>query len=567
MKISDWEAWYTYSVYLNDGIGDVDTLGKALVENGIGRVAMHRNGTFYWLDERGQLKSSRASIIPSYDNPQKATITAEVEEEEFGSENYRSQALRALWNMRFAESRLFANSDSNLWAQQDTEEGFLLTPSYMRLQLEPIVLASLDAETTELKEPVVLWPCVSIYEDGIILIRLRLLSNKDVETLSAEKFMSNVVNLPRRRFPIVSVPRAVAELIPVATQQLNSSLGIKERLEFRKTRTQHMKAVAEGVVDIEAMGGSQFSMFPSSLSENGDSLSTIALTLFNVISYLVSEPRDGLSHVVFRQKSMPAMGHFWWGRPSFTLIDFADQANNAQENEERHSTFFRSILNQTSAIGAKEGLLQLPKDQRVYNDFGLYVNSAATLCVWSKEFGQEYSRDNKFDCYPIYDRECQNEILNYGHILHRKIEEVSSSVGRYEEALLLQKRLIDLEKRMDMPTPFGEVAEFLSTGWSALKVKDIRKQIDASLSVNERLYQAREALSRDRFVILLTLVFGSLAIPGCAEGIVPPLWKIAGLPLPNTELETQVVFICVASISVFLLLILIVQFTKPKLDL
>jgi phosphatidylserine/phosphatidylglycerophosphate/cardiolipin synthase-like enzyme len=124
----------------------------------------------------------------------------------------------------------------------------------------------------------------------------------------------------------------------------------------------------------------------------------------------------------------------------------------------------------------------LPKDARLFEDYGAYVTSASSLWVWSMEglAEQEAWMDpNRRNL--IYERQVLAELLEYGYMLHRSLHRRVETLGTTAEVISVRRAILQMRLRMREASHSGEIRKLLENGWNELGLPDLVSDIDAGL--------------------------------------------------------------------------------------
>lgn len=322
------------------------------------------------------------------------------------------------------------------------------------------------------------------------------------------------------------------------------------RYFLNKADSGHHQAVTERTQEIQS-GDFTAQLAPlSSENEKGDTLASIAQTIYSIIGFVISNPRSGAAFLLRGQKKIIRAGNYWCGRPHVYLIDFEGQKASAKENIQTFGSEFGWILGRCFGGSPEAGLRYLQPDMRHFDDYSAFISQAASLWVWSMD-GKE--RQNVFaDAnrgHLIYEQQATVELLEYGYMLHRmllaKVEAATNSSDVHELRWVVSHLRSDIADA----THFGEIRDLLHAGWNELGIIDLQSRIAEGLSIRADQTVLREARGSERIGRWLTIVFGVVAIPPLANEVLRPLWTLFGWWSPSSTPAEGLFFIGTAVIT------------------
>lgn len=283
-----------------------------------------------------------------------------------------------------------------------------------------------------------------------------------------------------------------------------------------------------------------FELAPLSGSEAND-LKDIALTIFHTAAFIIGGPKAVLAFLLRGQPPVPEVAEFWTGRPHVHIVRFRGQCNTASANEAHHGADFGRILCRAAGLDDAEARSFLPKDARMFEDFGAYVSSAASLWVWSKNGLSEqkaFMDANRGNL--IYERQVLAELLEYGYMLHRRLYQRVETFATTAEVIAARKEILRLRRVMREASHSGEIRSLLDNGWSAMGLPELISDIKSGLELRALETTSMENLRTVRVGWALTTVFGFVAVPALAEQLVKPIWKLTPFHLFGDALTTVV---------------------------
>lgn len=514
-----------------------------MVESGVAEAATLRNGRAVFRSEEGGTVKGDIAAEPGF-HLGATQFDIKLYEEGPEPSEFAFNCMLMSCGFRAAELKLFVENDP--LPTSYFSEDFLLPPPYVRAFTGPIRLARDDGEALSC------YPEIVLYRSGVLLVNFRILSPE--HSIGVDGFTDQYLNLSLHHYHHVEVPPGISSLAPTAFHLYTIDPGsIRERYSLHKAQKEHGQEV-ESQTKKEEVGDFSFSFAPLSRSEfgPGESLKSVASTIFSIVGYLGSNPREGWDFIIRGHSRLPRMGNYWSGRPNAHLIRFEEQASTASENERVHGDHLGKVMSRTTEA-VESGKEFLPENVRSFEDFGVYLNEAATLHIWSEKALEKVGYDNPISSDIIYEHQAQIELLEYGEMLHRSLSERATELSKYKEVLRARRDLANLEARMARVSRFGEVTDMFKEGWTRRGIEAIRSQLEANLVTLEKETEIEESRQFERLGISLTVLFGFLAVPTVANSIIAPLWSILEFWSPEGKELTQLFNLSVSFVLVALL--------------
>lgn len=517
MKLQEWEIWHTYTSFLNTSFIDLESAARHLVESGMASLAFHRDGLTIWQDDEGVGEGlSTINLAPDGNG---ATLHLDPTDElQPDLKEFPLEAWGQACYLRFSEMRLFGSE-------------LPLPHPYIRLFLGKSNLVFNENSTK-----ISLYPIVVIFDSGVIIVELRTIS-PDYE-ISSNEFISGAINLPQFQFDRIEVSPDLSKLATRAWYHSDRKWKLHQRAALLFLEKDHDIAVSQ-LTENENSGDFSFEMAPLSSSEdesNFEQMSSLALTIFHTIAYVISKPRKGWDFLVSGQKKIVEVGGYWVGRPHVHLIRFENQKNTAKENEETHKTVFGSMMLRSSGATPDIAQKSLPENNRIFQDYCSYISKPLSLWVWSLDGLQQQEPWNDANRgHLVYEHQSTVELIEYGYMLHRSLLERINELGSTDEVLFVRRSLIELEQQLSEASRYGEIKDLLDQGWAAFGLKAIRSRIKESLDILEAQTSLQESRSNKRLGITLSIIFGLIAVPSTAEKFLKPLWAILDITRPQSD--------------------------------
>ncbi|MGO9122267.1 MAG: hypothetical protein ACLQPD_32220 [Desulfomonilaceae bacterium] len=524
MQLYEWEIWHTYTSYINVDHVDLVYLASHLVELEMAYLAFHRDGMTVWRGKEGVGKG-KTTVAFAPDGYQ-GTFAIKPDRNAPKLVDFAAEAWLQACYLRFGELRLFGTE-------------MPLPHPHVRFFLGECTLAR-----DEQDQRILLYPTIIVFESGVVTVEFRTIC-PDHE-VSLRDFIVGDVNLFQESFDSVHVPPGLARLATRAWYHSGRKWKFYQRAFLMFLERRHDLAVTQRT-STENEGDFAFDLAPLSSSdgsEHFEQLSSLALTIFHTLAYLIGRPRKGWRFLFRGQQRIPEIGGYWTGRPHVHLISFEDQRETAKDNEDAHAVALGSIMLRSDRAEPSAARSYLPASNRIFQDYGCYISKSLSLWVWSLSgLRQQESWADPNRGHLIYEHQSTAEMLEYGYMLHRALlERVSSHAG--EEAILSAREdLLTLEQEMDDASSFGEIRDLLQRGWNAMGLDSIRSRIHESLEIRKTRASVRESRLTSQIGRAISILFGLIAVPRIAEEVLKPLWKVLALPRPKVDEEFSLLLI------------------------
>jgi hypothetical protein len=507
LEIEEWEIWHTYTTFLESTGIDLLEAARRLVGSGVAECAMLRDGRTYWRSH--DTVGAGVTVVEVDAISGRSIFQLKVDE---GCKTKPDGFALEAWG----QASYFLISERRVLG-----EDAALPPPYLRAYLGKCLLISTspDKESSELN----LYPVLTVYESGVLIVEFRMIGPKTVRALAG--FIADDVNLFRYKFDRIEVAPGLVAFAARAYHRFDYQGNFIRRLQVLWLQAGHDIAVRQ-ITKKQADDHFSFDLAPLTRSEPED-LQSIAQTIFHVAAFIIGRPRAGLAFLLWGQPPAPAVGEFWSGRPHVHLVRFHNQGSTASENEDRHGSDFGRILSRVPVLEDAKARSALPKDARLFQDYGAYVTRASSLWVWSLHglSGQEAWMDpNRGNL--IYERQVLAELLEYGYMLHRSLYHRVEKFSTTAEVISVRREVLQLQRKMREASHSGEILELLENGWNELGLPCLVSEIDAGLRLRESETRSIEALRSARVGWALTVVFGFVAVPALADQVIQPLWKL-----------------------------------------
>lgn len=545
--LNEWEIWFTYTTSIRPTNIDLKSLADDLVESELAHFSMLKDGYTIWRSENKIGKG--LSIVDFAENKNNAKVQFEKEDQQtIELENFALEAWYQCCYFRFSELRLFDPYPS-------------LPPPYVRSFLGKCILFKDDLE-----RQIHLYPLLTVYETGVMSVEFRTIS--PAKQLTLDDFITGAVNLQQIAFDRAEVPPALSRLASSAYMRSAKNWNFKERSKLLQLEEDHNVAVEERTKINDDMGDDfTFELSPLSFGEEDqkETLSTLGLTIFDSVKYLLSKPKKGWQFILWGQDYPVQFDGHWIGRPHIYLCDFPGQEETSSLNEEQYKSAFIKIVMQSSEFPAELNEERLPKDVRLFDDYSAYLSEALSLWVWSKKGirWQEPWKDINRG-HLIYEQQATMRLLDYVYILHRRLLNEISFHKNVDQVIIARRELIDIEQKTTEPSKFGEIRKLLKYGWGQLGLEDIKRRIHDSLELQQAEKSHQETRTYRKIGITLTVLFGLAVIPPVAFQILMPVWNWFNWPRPEDAETFSILLLTITSVVIIISAIFVLGSLKIK---
>jgi hypothetical protein len=508
--LKEWEIWYTFSTYLKAHINNLETVAKLLVESKIADCCVISSGETFCRTDNGVV--SGKTVLELSGDLKK--VSAE----------FKANSLDVADFTRYAHETWLIGVQFLYSEARQFSQGRELPTPHLRAFLQPIYLVKEEERINRL------YPVIILYQNGTLLIELRMVAPNDSVEIS--DFIHNYVNIQQYDYDFALVPTAISVLAPEAYQYYsNPKINIFQRLELLKKKKKEALQTLSRKIE---SGDFEFEVAPLFSTERKETITSITQTLFTIVGFVVKNPISSIDLLIKGVPKLPEVGGYWSGRPHIHLVRHSNQLDSSSSNEELNKKFFGQILARVSETNG-DFSIYLPPNSRKSEDYAAYITLAATLWVWSKsglEDQEQWMDLNRGNL--IYEHQVQVELLEYGFILYKSLVEKSKTLKEYPDILAIRRDLAELKSKMIETTPYSEVRDLLSKGWEQMNLEAMQSQIYENLSILESEIKFIESKQGDNFRVFLTIL-GLITSASFAKSIVRPFWKALSLWLPSNE--------------------------------
>ena len=540
LRVQQVNCFYNYAIGLD--VTEIDLLktAKVLLEAGTVRTVCFSDLKAVYLDEDGELQLEW--IRPQgrrWDNSWTVQFSDSLPK-------HTAEDLIFCLELAFHERRI------------EGDEARQVVP-HLRAALPPVVL-----ESDDLTLPV--YPWLKLHADGLMCICFQLDTTWD--DLSEEDFISDVVNLFQRYFESVWVEAAFQridgeQLLPDAFESEISIGG--QRVVDRKARKLAKKMRQTARTTLENSLGKEGRLFDlhgepwllhqiAGSEDQAEWEGTIDLCRSIYANAIASQ----VISTNYRKNDRGAGVQLWQGRPSISLMRFADQPTSKVKLFDAYGPSMSRILVRSAGMNDAP---QLPPDLRPFNDYCLHGNRSILLWTWLRPSGAaDNAWENPNTRAHLLENQARAEHFEYHNIRIARACAIAEGPLSDEHLRYAYETLANADSVIHKSSQAGEITdalEYLMTASGTIGLIASGKE-QARWYLDERRYNAEKRRSRmDRW---LTAVFGIVGAAGLADLVFMPLLQST---YPSwVDWSTGLVAFVVASLLIALLAVAISAFNK-----
>lgn len=546
MLLTEWEIWNTYASFFVEPIQDLEAVAKNLVRAGLLECAFINNGKFFWFnDSEIQSGNAQVTLHPNRSSASFSVNTAIPD-------GYPGEALFQSMYFRFAELKQYIQHKD-------------FPPSYIRGYLGECRLVADDYTYS-------VYPIVKLFQTGVLLVELRMI-NPD-KKINVQEFIDEYLSLYKLNFNDVLVPPALRIAAqheyaitnkPKPSWQVRIGSYLIDR-DIKRYVNRNTTREKSGEFEFQFVHLWNIDEIKYKEKDQVDpfTLSDLAHTIFKAISISIPGLRTGKS-LLIKPNSPFLLGDFWSGKPHIHILKFHGQLPTAQQNETKFQNEYGWIMSGIYKNDSEIGTTFLPQNSRAFDDYGAYIAEQGTLWAWSK---RGIADSKKWEVpnqdHLVYLNQSQCELLEYGHMLHRRLFQLVKNPQSVEATLKARENLLELEAAMSDASGYGEIRNLLIKGWDNLQVNRLQTAIIDMIAIRQTDASIKEGRRVVIWQIIFSFVFGIVAIPGFATGFIEPLWKWLNFWTPTDPNASQVLFFMIALVLVEISILGLIRILSKK---
>lgn len=535
VKVQQANCFYNYTLGLNVTELDLLKTAKKLLESGIVRTVCFSDLKAIYLGEHGELQIEW--LQPKgrhWDNNWTIKFSQDLPK-------HVAHDLAFCLELSFHERRIESAEARQI-------------PPHLRAALSPLIL-----ERDDLQLPV--YPWLKLYADGVMSISFQL--DATWNDVDEAEFIEKTVNLFQCYFERIwvqaEIQRMDGEQLLLNAFEDDISIG-DQGIYNRKTRKlvkemrQNAKAVLEESLKNEGqcfeLNGESWNLHEIAGSEDQAEWEATIDLCRSIYSSAVA------SQVVESRNKNSGKGvgaQLWQGRPSISLMRFADQPKCKDELLNKFGSSLSRILMRSPEI---DNPPPLPPDLRPFEDYCFHGNRALLLWTWMKQCNApEDAWKDESTKTRLLENQARAEHFEYHNMRIARACAIASSPPSDEHLVHAYETLAMADAVIHQSSQAEEITDALKY---LLDVAGTNRLIasgkeQARWHLDERRF--RNEKQRSRIDRLLTMVFGFVGAAGLADLVIKPLlretypaWTDWGIGLAAFALASCVVAILAVSI-------------------
>lgn len=394
-------------------------------------------------------------------------------------------------------------------------------PPHLRAALPPLIL-----DRDGLRLPV--YPWLKVYADGIMSVSFQLDSEWD--DIAETDFIQNIVNLFQCYFDRIWVKAELQridgeQLLPSAFEN-EISIGGQSIID-RKARklVKEMRRRAKAVLDESLKKeGHHFNLHGESWAlhqiagteDNAEWEATIDLCRSIYVNAVASQV------VVMNSKKnkTPVGVQLWQGRPSISLMRFANQPQCKKDLFEEYGLSLSRILMRSPGVDCPS---PLPPDLRPFDDHCFHGNRSLLLWTWMRPCSapKDAWSDTNTSTH-LLENQARSEHFEYHNMRIARACAIANSPSSDKHLVYAYETLSIADTVIHQSSQSGEITEALEYLMDAAGTSNLiaSGKEQARWHLDERRFRYEKLRSRvDRW---LTGVFGFVGAAGLADLVIQP---------------------------------------------
>jgi hypothetical protein len=239
-----------------------------------------------------------------------------------------------------------------------------------------------------------------------------------------------------------------------------------------------------------------------------------------------------------------------------SINSFDEQPAAASEIRERFGDQLGLIMLRVPSAPSKVARDHLGESLRPFEDYGLHISQALSLCVYASE--RRYRVEPPM--LELMDRACVFEMIDYLSMRCHQLDERASLANSVAEARAVRADLGAAENLARTAFRMGELNVALKAAWQQLELAATIKEAREKVSLAAEAASERANEQGARFNAALAVVFGVVGAAGLSDSFTKPIWTKLGLPLP-AGLEGPLCFV-ISAVLVGVVLVFVARRLK-----
>lgn len=335
---------------------------------------------------------------------------------------------------------------------------------YIKCFLSPIMVTFTPDHTK------ILYPQLTIYDTGILNLTFRIIS-PDKYNYEINNFIYNEINSNNLKIKEVKFPYEILENLKYL--EIDELEKNKETIKLEPFEHDFVKLYDfENLLDL-----TQF--------------------LIQVISFQISK----------KFRKIDYYNNYWLYSQSIYLLDYKNQPYHKEEILDNFREYLIQIMYRLPFLFDVNFSKELPKDLREINQYCLFIIKGMSLWVSSKDELEKF-KDDINNQSKVYEKQVLVEAINHFNLLANKLYEISYHNGNYDEAIKLQKELINFQRlfKTTYVSNFGEINHILNYCYEELEWGELITLSNELLDIEKNHQNNRRSDNIQYSVILLAIV-------------------------------------------------------------
>ncbi|WP_405291163.1 hypothetical protein [Methanobrevibacter sp.] len=335
---------------------------------------------------------------------------------------------------------------------------------YIKCFLSPIMVTFTPDHTK------ILYPQLTIYDTGILNLTFRIIS-PDKYNYEINNFIYNEINSNNLKIKEVKFPYEILENLKYL--EIDELEKNKETIKLEPFEHDFVK-----LYDFENL--LDFTQF-----------------LIQVISFQISK----------KFRKIDYYNNYWLYSQSIYLLDYKNQPYHKEEIIDNFREYLIQIMYRLPFLFDVNFSKELPKDLREINQYCLFIIKGMSLWVSSKDELEKF-KDDINNQSKVYEKQVLVEAINHFNLLANKLYEISYHNGNYDEAIKLQKELINFQRlfKTTYVSNFGEINHILNYCYEELEWGELITLSNELLDIEKNHQNNRRSDNIQYSVILLAIV-------------------------------------------------------------
>ena len=316
----------------------------------------------------------------------------------------------------------------------------------------------------------ILYPQLTIYDTGILNLTFRIIS-PDKYNYEINNFIYNEINSNNLKIKEVKFPYEILENLKYL--EIDELEKNKETIKLEPFEHDFVKLYDfENLLDL-----TQF--------------------LIQVISFQISK----------KFRKIDYYNNYWLYSQSIYLLDYKNQPYHKEEIIDNFREYLIQIMYRLPFLFDVNFSKELPKDLREINQYCLFIIKGMSLWVSSKDELEKF-KDDINNQSKVYEKQVLVEAINHFNLLANKLYEISYHNGNYDEAIKLQKELINFQRlfKTTYVSNFGEINHILNYCYEELEWGELITLSNELLDIEKNHQNNRRSDNIQYSVILLAIV-------------------------------------------------------------